>query len=204
MNTVDRIRFFIEDHPWWVTGTLLALLVVVVIAWAITTSSDSQIGDLKGQLADARHELSSLRDRLQKRTRQRNDAIDNARTATGHGESNAKSQPSGGAAAPDQGKQAGSQRARARGQGEQGSTPAEGTQKSSTIPGDGVWQYGRDYGAGSYRARGGKGCYWSTLRDASPRHIIDYDVSVRRPAVELGPDTPFFKTVHCGKWVKVG
>jgi hypothetical protein len=197
VNTIDRIRFFIEDHPWGVTGTLLALLVGVVIAWGLTASSDSQISDLKDQLADARHEASSLRDRLQKLTTQRDEAIDHARAGGAHAEGKVARQRRSRRTARDQ-------RAQAPDQKEQGSVPpAKQTLKASTIP-DGTWQYGRDYEAGTYRAPGGEGCYWSTLRDANPRHIIDYGVSVKRPTVKLGPDTPFFKTVHCGKWVETG
>jgi hypothetical protein len=200
LSLIDRIRFFIEDHPWGVTGTLLALLVGVVIAWGLTTSDDSQVSDLKDQLAAARREESSLRERLEKVARQRDEVIDHARAPGAHGEGKAARRRSSGTTARDQRKQARDQHAQA---GNQGSTSPEETLKASTIP-DGTWQYGRDYESGTYRAPGGEGCYWSTLRDANPRHIIDYDASAKRPTVKLGPDTPFFKTVHCGKWVKTG
>jgi hypothetical protein len=192
-NLMERLRFFIEDHPWGVTGSLVAVLVAVVIAWVVTTSDDSQISDLKDQLAAARHKASSLRDRLEETRTRRNEATDHARTAGAHREKSRPQQSSNGAAL-DRHAQAGHQR-------EQGKTPAKQTPKSSTIP-DGVWRYGRDYEAGTYRARGGEGCFWATLRDANPSHVIDYDVSVRHPTVRLGPDTPFFKTLYCGRWVK--
>ena len=191
---MERLRFFIEDHPWGVTGSLVAVLVAVVIAWLVTTSDDSQTSDLKDQLAAARHKASTLRDRLEKTT-QRNEATDHARAAGAHAERKPKPQGSSRGAAPDQHAQAGHHR-------EQGNTPAKQTPKSSTIP-DGVWRYGRDYEAGTYRARGGEGCFWATLRDANASHIIDHDVSVRHPTVRLGPDTPFFKTLYCGRWVRI-
>ena len=196
---VERLRFFIEDHPWGVTGTLVAVLAAVTIAWWVTTSNDSEVSDLRHELAAARHEASSLRDRLEKRTQRRNEAIDHARTASARADRKFKAQLGSKAA---QGERARDQGAQASGHRDRGSTPAKQTGKSSTIS-DGLWQYRRDYEAGTYRARGGEGCFWATLRDSNPSHVIDYDVSVRHPTVTLGRDTPFFKTLYCGTWVRI-
>jgi hypothetical protein len=202
LNTIDRIRFFIEDHPWGVTGTLAALLVVAAMGWWFT-ANDSEDSDLEKQLAAARHKAASLRNRLEKLTTQGDEAIDPAQAAGARAEGKATSGRSSGKAARGQGEQALDRHAQAPDQPGQESTPATQTVNSRPLP-DGIWRFGSDYGAGHYRAPGGEGCYWSTLSDANPRHIIDYDVSAKHPTVELGPETPFFKTVHCGKWLKVG
>lgn len=78
---------------------------------------------------------------------------------------------------------------------------AERTLEQSTIP-DGIWQLGRDYEAGTYRAPGGSGCYWALLGSADTSDIINNGGFGPNQTITI--DSPFFETRDCGEWVKLG
>jgi multidrug efflux pump subunit AcrA (membrane-fusion protein) len=86
---------------------------------------------------------------------------------------------------------------------EQEVVAAEQTLESSTIP-DGVWELGRDYEAGIYRAEGGGGCYWEKLESPSG----EFDAIIANGGFNrnqtLTIDSPYFSTSGCGEWVKIG
>lgn len=85
---------------------------------------------------------------------------------------------------------------------EQEVAAAELTLESNTIP-DGVWQLGRDYEAGVYRAEGGPGCYREKLSDPSGEFdsIIANGGFNRNQTLRI--DSPYFSTDGCGEWVKI-
>jgi hypothetical protein len=78
---------------------------------------------------------------------------------------------------------------------------AQQTLRSSTIP-DGIWQLGRDYEAGTYRAPGGGGCYWALLGSADTEDIVNNGGFSKNQTIAI--DSPFFETEDCGDWVKIG
>lgn len=78
---------------------------------------------------------------------------------------------------------------------------AEQTLEQNTIP-DGIWQLGRDYDAGTYRAPGGGGCYWALLGSADTADIINNGGFERNQTITI--DSPYFETSDCGEWVKIG
>ncbi len=77
---------------------------------------------------------------------------------------------------------------------------AQHTLESNTIP-DGIWQSGRDFEPGLYRASGGSSCYWAKLGSANTGDIEDNGLG-KNPTVQI--DSPFFETDGCGKWTKIG
>ncbi len=71
----------------------------------------------------------------------------------------------------------------------------------STIPGDGTFKADVDYIPGTYRAPGGRNCYWATLNSADP-----YDIASNENAT--GPtiasiESPYFQTQGCGQWERI-
>lgn len=77
---------------------------------------------------------------------------------------------------------------------------AEQTLESSTIP-DGIWELGRDYEAGTYRAPGGGGCYWALLGSADTQDIINNGGFGENQTITI--DSPYFESQDCGEWVKI-
>ncbi|UJA20930.1 hypothetical protein HJD18_12380 [Thermoleophilia bacterium SCSIO 60948] len=82
-------------------------------------------------------------------------------------------------------------------------TEAEQTLESTTIP-SGVWELGRDFEAGTYRAPGGPGCYWEKLSAPSGKFgdIIANGGFGKNQTLTI--DSPYFSTEGCGDWVKIG
>ncbi|HWM54200.1 MAG TPA: hypothetical protein VNO20_02260 [Solirubrobacterales bacterium] len=71
---------------------------------------------------------------------------------------------------------------------------------STTIP-DGVWQQGRDYQPGVYRAPGGGSCYWALLGKANPGAIRENGGANSTQTLEI--NSPYFETGGCGTWEKI-
>jgi hypothetical protein len=82
-------------------------------------------------------------------------------------------------------------------------TAAEQTLEQNTIP-DGIWELGRDYEAGTYRASGGGGCYWEKLQSPSGDFSDIIANGGFSPNQTLVIDSPYFSTDGCGEWVKIG
>lgn len=65
---------------------------------------------------------------------------------------------------------------------------------------DGVWKAETDYIVGTYRARGGGGCYWEKLSDPSG----EFNSIIANGGFEknqiLTVDSPYFSTSGCGTW----
>jgi hypothetical protein len=76
-----------------------------------------------------------------------------------------------------------------------------------TIDGDGTWQVGADFAAGTYRASAGGTCYWARLRTPhgsdSIDDIIDNGVGGGSQTVQLN-EGEWFETNGCGEWQKIG
>ena len=77
----------------------------------------------------------------------------------------------------------------------------------STIEGDGTWQVGADFAAGTYRADAGEGCYWARLKSAhggdSIDNIIENGLGNGSQTVTLA-EGEWFETADCGEWQKIG
>lgn len=71
---------------------------------------------------------------------------------------------------------------------------------ATTIP-DGLWQQGRDYGPGVYRAPGGGNCYWALLGKANPGAIRENGGANSTQTLEV--NSPYFETDGCGTWEKI-
>jgi outer membrane murein-binding lipoprotein Lpp len=78
---------------------------------------------------------------------------------------------------------------------------AEAARERSKIT-DGIWQRGRDFEPGLYRAPGGDGCYWAKLNSASTNDIAENGGFSTNQTLQI--DSPFFQTNECGEWVKIG
>ena len=78
----------------------------------------------------------------------------------------------------------------------------EPTKPTATEIPDGVWQVGRDYTTGLYRAPGGGSCYWALLKKANPNSIIENGGNASTQTLEI--TSPFFETTGCGVWEKIG
>lgn len=88
--------------------------------------------------------------------------------------------------------------------------PASTQPASTTIPGDGTYQVGKDIPAGTYKSSGasasGAGdCYWERAKDASGSmdSIIANNNSTGQSVVTVNAGE-FFTTQGCNTWVKVG
>jgi hypothetical protein len=68
--------------------------------------------------------------------------------------------------------------------------------------GDGTYRVGRDVPAGTYRTRGGDGCYWARLRSFSGGvNAILANENASGPAiVTLKRTDKGFETERCGRW----
>lgn len=71
---------------------------------------------------------------------------------------------------------------------------------ATTIP-DGLWQQGRDYQTGVYRAPGGGTCYWALLGKANPGAIRENGGANSTQTLEI--NSPYFETGGCGTWEKI-
>jgi hypothetical protein len=71
---------------------------------------------------------------------------------------------------------------------------------ATTIP-DGLWQQGRDYQPGVYRAPGGGSCYWALLNKANPGAIRENGGANSTQTLEI--TSPYFETGGCGTWEKI-
>jgi collagen triple helix repeat protein len=72
---------------------------------------------------------------------------------------------------------------------------------SSTFA-DGTWQVGSDISPGTYRARGGDGCYWAIL-NGPPRgdsDNIEENGGFTRNVVVTLSNGQWFETNECGDW----
>jgi hypothetical protein len=69
---------------------------------------------------------------------------------------------------------------------------------AQTTFGDGIWQVGEDFPAGTYRAPGGGGCYWALLGSADTSDIINNGGFA--PNQTLTIDSPWFESSNCGTW----
>jgi hypothetical protein len=68
--------------------------------------------------------------------------------------------------------------------------------------GDGTYRVGKDVPAGTYRSRGGDGCYWQRLKSFSGGFgAIIANANPRGPAlVTILPTDKGFETNDCGTW----
>jgi hypothetical protein len=68
--------------------------------------------------------------------------------------------------------------------------------------GDGTYRVGRDIPAGTYRTRGGDGCYWARLRSfsGSTSAILANDNAEGPAVVTLLRRDKGFETERCGRW----
>jgi outer membrane murein-binding lipoprotein Lpp len=80
-------------------------------------------------------------------------------------------------------------------------TASEQTIEQNTIT-DGIWQVGKDFEAGTYRAPGGGSCYWALLNSANTQDIVNNGGF--GPNQTLTIDSAWFETSDCGDWTKVG
>jgi hypothetical protein len=78
---------------------------------------------------------------------------------------------------------------------------AEHTKELSSF-GDGIWKAETDYVPGTYRAPGGSGCYWATLKSANPYDIESNENGTGPQIAEI--HTPYFQTKGCGTWTRIG
>jgi hypothetical protein len=67
---------------------------------------------------------------------------------------------------------------------------------------DGIWRVGKDIGAGTYRSRGGDGCYWARLRSFSGNlNAIIANANPSGPTVvTLKSTDKGFETSNCANW----
>lgn len=68
--------------------------------------------------------------------------------------------------------------------------------------GDGIWRVGKDIGAGTYRSRGGNGCYWARLRSfgGGLNAIIANATPSGPTVVTLKRTDKGFETTRCSNW----
>jgi hypothetical protein len=67
---------------------------------------------------------------------------------------------------------------------------------------DGTYRVGKDIASGTYRARGGDGCYWARLRSFSGdlHAIIANELPIGPALVTIGSKDKGFETHSCGTW----
>jgi hypothetical protein len=89
------------------------------------------------------------------------------------------------------------------------SEPAAGTAgdtpSTTTIP-DGTWRRDADYQPGMYRAPGGSACWWEQDQQAGGEAAgegFNENYGSGEHNILIKIDAPYFKTEHCGTWVKV-
>jgi hypothetical protein len=201
---VSRIRAFISSRP-VLAVVLTAVLALVLGAGAGAAGPTGEVSELEDQAASLEADLKATEADLEAA----NDATDEA-TADAAAARDALKPLQAQADEVEEQKddlaaqeeelaaQAGELDAR-----EQDITARENTLESSTIP-DGIWELGRDYEAGTYRAEGGGGCYWEKL--SSPTGKLG-DIIANggfQPNQTLVIDSPYFSTSDCGEWVKIG
>ena len=72
--------------------------------------------------------------------------------------------------------------------------------------GDGMYIVGKDIQAGTYRTRGGSGCYWARLRGfgGEGKNIIANRASINGSSqiVQIDPTDQGFQTENCGTWTR--
>ena len=156
---------------------------------------DSQIASLRDDLSDSRGEVEQGQDALREAQSYRGDALKyrRARTVIKREEAAAF--------------RAEQERERQQAEAERQEREAAQQAAEGTIDGDGTWQVGKDFAAGTYRADAGGGCYWARLRTPhgsdSIDDIIDNGVGGGSQTVQLN-DGEWFETAGCGEWQKIG
>ncbi len=83
-----------------------------------------------------------------------------------------------------------------------GSTAIGWAGTARSFPGNGIYRVGKDVAAGTYRSRGGSGCYWARLRAFSgDLNAILANMNVDGPTVvTIKPTDRGFETQRCGTW----
>jgi hypothetical protein len=71
-----------------------------------------------------------------------------------------------------------------------------------TFPGSGIYRVGKDIAPGTYRSRGGDGCYWARLRSfgGDLNSILANTTADGPTLVTLRPTDRGFETRRCGTW----
>jgi multidrug efflux pump subunit AcrA (membrane-fusion protein) len=193
----EKIRGWIRSRPilWTAATGLVALLVGAGIGASDT--QDDEIADLEGQLSaetdradSAEAEADRWRERAVAAKVEADDRVTRAQQEIRARLEEELSDREAAVAEAEQEVEAARQEVEA----------AQQTLEANTIP-DGIWQLGRDYEAGLYRAPGGAGCYWAELREANTNAIIDNGFGGQNQTVTI--DSPFFETSDCGEWVLI-
>jgi hypothetical protein len=178
MASPSGTRGLIRRHPFAVliSAVVLALIVGAGIG---AVGNQTRVDDLEDQVANLKQNLADERAESEEAKRQAGEAVS--------------------AAARERSQLETREADVAQRETEVGA--AEQTLEQNTIP-DGVWESGRDFEPGLYRAQGGAGCYWAELRSADTFDIATNGLGGGTQTVEI--DSPFFETRDCGEWTKIG
>jgi hypothetical protein len=193
------MRGWFKAHPAW-TATIIgvgSLFVGVGIGAAGSDQQgeldqkDERIAALKDELADAEEAYQAQGEEL---SSYRPDALAYRR--------HQKQIEKEAAAAREAARQ---RRAEARAQARREREAAEQAAQG-TIEGDGTWEVGADFAAGTYRADAGEGCYWARLQTphgGGIDDIIENGLGGGSQTVQLN-EGEWFETADCGPWQKIG
>jgi TolA-binding protein len=184
------MRDWFRSHPGW-TATIVAVVALLVGAGigAAGTEDQARIAELEEQVADLENDVSEAERDAEDAEEELNDRLESIDAR----EDELR------AAERDQAREA-RRRQRELSAREQEISAAEQELESSQIP-DGIWQSGRDFEPGLYRAPGGEGCYWAKLGSANTDDIINNGGFSANQTLQI--DSPFFETSDCGEWVKI-
>lgn len=189
-----RIRGFIQDRP--IVSLVIACVVGLLIGAGIGVASrDTEVTDLEDQVTSLETDLEDAEDAADAAEEEAADA--EAALAPLEEKVAKLNEQKDDLAAQEEELAEQAQDLSAR---EADVTAAEQTLESNTIP-DGIWQLGRDYEAGTYRAEGGSGCYWALLGSADTSDIINNGGFSPNQTITI--DSPYFETDGCGEWVKI-
>jgi hypothetical protein len=84
--------------------------------------------------------------------------------------------------------------------------PAASGAPKTSVAGDGMYKVGTDMAPGTYKSKGGDGCYWE--RDKDALHGVDSILANDNPTgaavVTVTKSDKYFKSTTCAAWSKTG
>jgi hypothetical protein len=180
--------------PWILVAAVLALIVGTAIG-AAASANDSQVDDLKKELAAVRHQRDAAQEKVDDREAQRRAALAKvAADKAAREESQRKAQESAAAAAK---RQADAQAAAA-------AAAAAEAAKKDTFSGDGVRGVGAEINPGVWHTDGGVGnCYYAILNSTDTSDIADNNNTSGPASVTLAAGK-YFETSGCADWRRTG
>jgi len=188
----DPFRRWVRSRPVWAVCIAVGVALIAGMGLGAAGQSseindkDSQIESLESQIAGLESDKSGLEQDVADANSQADQVMDQAKDV--------KAQAKAQAAAVKA--QAAKVAAR-----EEKVSAAEQTIKHNTF-GDGVWQVGVDFDAGTYRSSAAD-CYWEKLSSAGG-DFNDIISNGSGPNQTVTIDSPWFSSSYCGKWTKIG